>query len=96
MEIILPPIKPGESGPPVANLQDALLILVERSVIQPLSVPNRPTAEELKTIVEGVRSERRESHFGASTQSSDRIAVSKRFAECREIRTNAGDGLITP
>ena len=67
MEIILPPIKPGESGPPVANLQDALLTLLERNVIRAFDAPDQPTKEELQRIVEDLKRERDRSVFRAAT-----------------------------
>ncbi|HLG55464.1 MAG TPA: neuraminidase-like domain-containing protein [Vicinamibacterales bacterium] len=67
MQAIQPPIKPRESGPHVANSQDALLALLERDVIRPATDPDRPTAEELKRLTEGLKEERRESQFGDAT-----------------------------
>jgi hypothetical protein len=67
MQTIVAPIKPGESGPEVDNLQDALLALLEREIIKALDAPDRPTKEELQRIAEGLKGERDRSAFGAST-----------------------------
>ncbi len=42
MQTIVAPIKPGESGTPVAKLQDVVLALLERKIIQPLDAPTVP------------------------------------------------------
>jgi hypothetical protein len=68
MQTIVAPIKHGESGTPVANLQDALLALLERKIIQPLDAPNRPTVEELQKLTEGLKREREQSQFSKATQ----------------------------
>jgi hypothetical protein len=67
MQTIVAPIKPGESGPEVDNLQAALLALLEREIIKALDAPDRPTKEELQRIAEGLKGERDRSTFGAST-----------------------------
>src|SRR5215212_3657188 len=68
MDRIVASIKPGDSGPAVANLQDALLALLEQKIIHALSSPDRPTEEEVKTIAEGLKAERVKSQFGAATR----------------------------
>src|SRR5215212_2394639 len=68
MDRIVALIKPGDSGPAVANLQDALLALLEQKIINALSSPDRPTEEEAKTIAEGLKAERVKSQFGAATR----------------------------
>src|SRR6267154_5834490 len=68
MNPITPPIQPNDQGPAVADLQDALLILVDRKVIQALTAPNRPTAEELAGLAEKVRQERTQSRFADATR----------------------------
>ena len=67
MQAIQAPIKPGQSGPEVVNLQDALFALLERDVIRPHGAPDRPTPEALVKLTEGLKQERVESLFGAST-----------------------------
>ena len=49
MQAILAPIKPGQSGQEVINLQDALFALLERDVIRPHGAPDRPTPDELQS-----------------------------------------------
>ena len=49
MQAIQAPIKPAQSGPEVANLQDALFALLQRDVIWPHGAPDRPTPEELQS-----------------------------------------------
>jgi hypothetical protein len=68
MHKITAPLKAGDGGPEVANLQDVLLALLERQVIQPLVAPNRPTLEELQKLAEGLKQERSQSLFGKATQ----------------------------
>jgi Tc toxin complex TcA C-terminal TcB-binding domain/ABC toxin N-terminal region/Neuraminidase-like domain len=70
MKPIIPPINTGDSGPLVANLQDALLALLgpEHGIIQALDAPNRPTLEELKKLTAGLRKERAQSLFGEATR----------------------------
>lgn len=65
---IVATITPGDTGPQVANLQDALFVLLERKIIRPLDPPNRPTREELKELSEGLKPEREQSLFGKATQ----------------------------
>jgi len=54
---IRPPIKPGDNGDAVSNLRAALLFLLERGTVKALEPPNRPTADELKTLDQKIRSE---------------------------------------
>jgi len=37
------PLQPGMQGPAIADLQDALLLLIERQLIKTFPAPNRPT-----------------------------------------------------
>ena len=67
MQAIQAPIKPGQSGPDVVNLQDALFALLELDVIRPHGAPDRPSPEALVKLTEGLKQERVESLFGAST-----------------------------
>jgi Tc toxin complex TcA C-terminal TcB-binding domain/Neuraminidase-like domain/Salmonella virulence plasmid 28.1kDa A protein len=68
MHKITAPLKAGDGGPEVANLQDTFLALLERQVIQPLVAPNRPTLEELQKLAEVLKQERSQSLFGKATQ----------------------------
>ena len=68
MKLIIAPIKPNDSGALVANLQDALLALLEREIIRPLIAPNRPTLEELEKLSAAVKGEREQSLFGQFPQ----------------------------
>ena len=49
MQAIQVPIKPGQSGPEVVNLQDALFALLQLDVIRPHGAPDRPTPDELQS-----------------------------------------------
>ena len=68
MQPIIATIHPGETGPQVANLQDALLALLARDVIRPLDTPNRPTLEELQELTKSLVQERTQSLFGKATR----------------------------
>lgn len=57
MQTIQATIQPGDTGPQVANLYEALLVLLERGVIKALEPPNTPTAEDLGALKEQIRSE---------------------------------------
>ncbi len=67
MNPILPSMKLGDKGPSVANLQDAFLLLLNSQIIRTLDAPNRPTADELKQLAEGLKQERTQSLFGKAT-----------------------------
>jgi hypothetical protein len=67
MDKIISPIKPADAGLQVANLQDALRFLLDRSAIRALEPPNRPTAEELAKLAEGLAGEREQSVYGRAT-----------------------------
>ena len=56
MQAIQATIQPGDTGPQVANLYEALLVLLERGVIKALEPPNTPTAEDLGALKEQIRS----------------------------------------
>ena len=64
---IIAPIRPGDKGPQVANLQGALLALLERKIIRALNGRDRPSPEDLQKLTEGLKQERAQSLFGAST-----------------------------
>jgi hypothetical protein len=55
-------------GPGVADLQDALLLLIGHQLIKTFSAPNRPTAEELKALAQQLKQERTQSNFGDATR----------------------------
>jgi len=65
---IIPPIKPGDTGPPVANLQEALFVLLQRNLIRAFDDPNHPTLEELAKLIETLKREHAQSLFGDATQ----------------------------
>jgi hypothetical protein len=68
MIAIQAPLKNGNSGPAVANLQAALLAFVQKGVIKALSAPKHPTADELKALAETMRTaETPRSTFGDAT-----------------------------
>ncbi len=67
MILIIATIKAGDTGPQVANLQDALLVLLERKIIRPLDGPNRPTLQDLQKLTESLKQERAQSLFGKTT-----------------------------
>ena len=69
MNRIIAPINPGETGPQVANLQDALLALLARDVIRPLDTPNRPTLEELQELTKSLMQERTQAFLSMSISS---------------------------
>lgn len=68
MKPIIAPIKPGESGPQVTNLQEALFLLIDRQVIRAVDPPNYPTLEELQKLTQGLKDERAQSLFGEATR----------------------------
>jgi hypothetical protein len=67
MNLITPPLQPGDQGPTVSNLADALLLLVDRKVIEAVTAPNRPTADELAGLAVKVAFERTQAKFGDAT-----------------------------
>ena len=62
------PLQPGQQGPAVADLQDALLLLISHQFIKTFPAPNRPTAEELQALAERIKLERTQSRFGDATR----------------------------
>ena len=68
MKKITSNLQPGTQGDSVADLQDALLFLIERNVIKTSLPPNRPTADELETLTTRLKQERLESTFRDATQ----------------------------
>ena len=67
MNRIIAPIKTGESGPQVANLQGALRLLLDRGVIRGLDSPDRPTAEELAKLSAQLVDEEAQTVYGKTT-----------------------------
>lgn len=68
MAPIIATIQFGNTGPQVANLQNALLALLEHRFIQPLPAPYVPTREELQRLTESLQPERAQSLFGKATR----------------------------
>ncbi len=67
MTAIVAPLRSGQSGPQVANLQDALLALVDHRIIRTGRAPEGPTAEQLEILTERVKVERAGARFGEAT-----------------------------
>jgi antitoxin component HigA of HigAB toxin-antitoxin module len=67
MQRIIATINSGETGPQVANLQDALFALLARDKIWLLDASNRPTPGERERLTEGLKQERAQSLFGEIT-----------------------------
>ena len=67
MNVIQPTITPGENGPHVSNLQDALLFLIEHGVYRILLPPDRPSAEDLASLKQTLRAEQSTDQFGGAT-----------------------------
>ena len=61
MKLIIPTLEFGHQGPEVANLQDALVALLERAAI----LPGEPDLRS--RMLEAVRAERVDSSFGQNT-----------------------------
>ena len=66
MQLIIATIKTGDTGSAVTNLQQTLLALLDKQVIQ--DNPNRPTLEELKELTKQLKKEREESRFDEATR----------------------------
>lgn len=84
MQPIVPSLNPGDTGSQVANLIEALLLLVERGVIRALDAPNRPTADELRELAAKAREEMSASAFGGATA---------RLIACFQVQQGLGDNL---
>jgi len=84
MQPVVAPIKIGDSGPQVANLQEALRLLLDREVIRTFDPPNSPTAEELSELGQQMSTERTQSTSGNSTQ---------RLVLYVQLQEGLGDGL---
>ncbi len=68
MKPVIAPIKSGDSGPSVTNLQEILQSLIERQLFKTLDAPNRPTLEELQKLTQLLKDERSQSLFGEASQ----------------------------
>ena len=68
MPAIAPPLKPDGSGDQVANLQAALLFLLDRDALTSFYPPKNPGADEPKTQTESLRTEQAGQTFGPATQ----------------------------
>ena len=68
MQIIIAPIQAGDSGASVFNLQDALLLMIDKNIIWPLDAPKRPSPEELKGLLDKLLAEREQSRYSETTQ----------------------------
>jgi hypothetical protein len=78
------PLKSEMQGPTVADLQEALRLLLDRGAIRTLDSPNRPTAEELATLGQRLAEERAQSVYGKATQ---------RLVLYVQLQEGLGDGL---
>jgi len=67
MNKIVAPLKSGMSGAAVADLQDALLWGLERSLIRTFDAPDRPTIADLMSLGEGLKQDRILLLFGKAT-----------------------------
>jgi hypothetical protein len=84
MHKIIAPLNAGDGGPEVANLQDALRLLIERGVIRSLDPPNRPTADELGKLEQQLTRERTQSLYEKASQ---------RLVQIVQIQQRLGDNL---
>src|SRR5262245_21693869 len=84
MDRIVATLKPESIGSQVANLQEALQLLLDRGVIRTADPPNSPTAGELAKLKEGLAKERDQSVYGKVTQ---------RLVLYFHLQEGLGDGL---
>ena len=84
MGAIVPPLEPSQSGAGVANLQDGLQLLLDRSIIRTVQSPDRPTAEELAGLAVALAVERAESIYGRATE---------RLVQIVQLQNGLGDNL---
>src|SRR5262245_20624021 len=63
MTPIIPQLKSGDRGGAVGNLQEALLLLIEKGLIQ-------PSPDELSQLIAALRSERQGRAYGTATVSA--------------------------
>lgn len=67
MHPIIAPIKPGDTGLQVTNLQEAILFLYDQGIFKAFDPPNRPTSEELKALTIKLRDEQTQQIYGDAT-----------------------------
>jgi Tc toxin complex TcA C-terminal TcB-binding domain/Neuraminidase-like domain len=84
MNRIVASIKLGDTGPQVADLQDALRLLLDRGVIRSLDPPNSPTVEELAKLAKRFAEEQAQSTYGKATQ---------RLVQIVQLQQGLGDNL---
>jgi len=77
-------IKPGDTGPQVTNLQDALSLMLQRGVVKALDPPNTPTAQDLAELAKRLVHERAIGSYDGATQAIVRFV---------QIQGGLGDGL---
>src|SRR4051812_10598831 len=84
MQVIKAPMEPGQLGPDIANLQDALALFLSRGVIKAAEPGNIPSPEELGELSSKLTEERKASLFGEATQ---------RLVQIVQIQQGLGDNL---
>ena len=62
------PLQPEMQGSAVADLQDALLLLISHQLIKTFPAPSQPTVEELQVLTQRLKQERTQSTFGDATR----------------------------
>jgi len=85
MKPVIAPIKSGDTGPSVTNLQEILQALIDRQLFKILDAPNRPTLEELQKLAQLLKEERSQSLFGKASQQLVRYF---------QIQQGLGDNLL--
>ena len=84
MKPIIAPINLSDRGDVVANLQAALLVLLDHTIFHPLDAPNYPTAEDLKNLKESLQVENAQPVFGGAT---------RKLVQIFQIQEGLGDHL---
>jgi hypothetical protein len=84
MQAIVPPLGPRDSGSLVVNLQDGLLLLLERDVVRSLEPPDSPSADELADLERAATEERDRSVYGRGT---------RRLVQIIQLQQSLGDNL---
>jgi hypothetical protein len=67
MKRITPPLKRNSRGENVANLQQALLLFLQRNIYRTFQAPEKPTAEDLARLQEQLGAEIQETVYGRAT-----------------------------
>lgn len=67
MPPVVAPIEPGQDGPAVAALQDALLSLLDHDAIRVSVLRDLPTSEQLAALEQGLNQDRVRAFFGDAT-----------------------------